>query len=274
MVNHDPIKVDNLLVEWICALECFKITSNIQTMSNEEKQLLQKVKIQRILPIIFGRRVEGVVDNTVSLLSSSSPSAIIQEDTSLITSPIMIITNLFQEGILDRLSKEIPLASLHFAYDLLKKEVPYWKDGSPSFSYSKKSVQDIVKQMISFLCILAWEKGQDFSQLVASCAEEACRSLKDILATHNTLITSTIDHIEEHSSSTSAASVSSTGHSVMSLLALIKNEYELMETGVNEIIDIAFSLLSTKAQEEFKELRMSKPKEKLLFIAKELKLID
>eukprot|EP01038_Epipyxis_sp_PR26KG_P016804 gene16804-23002_t len=74
MIIHKPNKIDNVLVEWITALECVNITNNYNNNSSDDnnnnnnndnnnkfspKNQNDKIKLVRIFPIIF----ESVSDN-------------------------------------------------------------------------------------------------------------------------------------------------------------------------------------------------------------------
>ena len=88
MRDHDDSKVDNVLIEWILALDCYVRQEEAQNNSSSAE-----IRLRRILPIMIG---------SISTTSNK-------------------IRNLFEEGILDELPQIVPKATIHSLESILSR---------------------------------------------------------------------------------------------------------------------------------------------------------
>jgi hypothetical protein len=118
MISHNPGEIDNMLVEWCMAMECYS-----SSMS----------RVSAVFPILFGTRVMKRDDHLMETCE---------------------ISNLFSQSLLHQLSTAVPKASLDRALQMLRDcgiEVVN------ELVFSNRTVQQIVSELTKFLGILAWE---------------------------------------------------------------------------------------------------------------------
>lgn len=149
---------DNVLIEWICGLECMKA---VEKKGSGEGEV--KTRLMKIMPIFFGSRVDGGVKGVGvdegCCSSSNEPQ----------------IRNLFEEKIIDRLPDFVPSGSISKAKSLLESS-----DVKMSEEGMRRTVKEIVKEISRFLSLCAWEvqgkskgkgKGVGEKPLIAYAAE-------------------------------------------------------------------------------------------------------
>lgn len=130
MKDHDPTVVDNVLLEWIIALNCYKHVDCI---------------INKILPVLFGTRTEGVVGS------------------------------LFNERTVDSLPDYQPTATMELAFSLLSEHRVSIKDDVRNLT-----VRDILNRLLQFMCVLAWKETEN-ATLIARVAETLVEGLAEPL---------------------------------------------------------------------------------------------
>jgi hypothetical protein len=123
IVNHAPDTVDNLLIEWITALECLHINSN-----NNDK----KVRLARIYPILFG----SVSDDGRT------------------------IGDLFKDkdGIMNKIPAIIPTMCIDKVVELMNEN-----GLQPRADITQRTVKSFIDELMSFLGFKAWEVKNDES---------------------------------------------------------------------------------------------------------------
>ena len=128
MKDHDPTVVDNVLLEWIIALNCYKHAD---------------CSINKILPVLFGTRKEGVVGS------------------------------LFSERTVDYLPDYLPTATMELAFSLLAEHRVSIKDDVRNLT-----VRDILKRLLQFMCVLAWNDTEN-AVLIARVTETLVEGLAE-----------------------------------------------------------------------------------------------
>lgn len=144
MLSHDPRQEDNLLIEWICALECSK-------QHKHNPQL--GTRVERIYPVMFGKRtVEGAM------------------------------RDLFQSGYLTKLPHVVPTASLRRAAKLLHKigvlKLPA-EGHELSENIHQYTVNEVVQEIVAFQGFAAW--NTKFSDVSDGAMLESAREIMNLL---------------------------------------------------------------------------------------------
>jgi hypothetical protein len=134
MVEHSASAVDNVLLEWIMILESF-LAGNVA----------------RVFPVLFGLRKPVHIDSPTLEMS---------------------VSDLFSDGILDKLPPVSPTATLAQATELLRAN-----GIEPSAKMGSYTVHSVVEELLQFLLC----KASDFpsSRLVETFAEKVVRLLHD-----------------------------------------------------------------------------------------------
>jgi negative regulator of genetic competence, sporulation and motility len=147
MLHHDPMKVDNVLAEWIIGLDCYSRFENGTSME-------YSIQLQRIYPIFIGSQEEEGDD------------AYCQGN----------MKNLFEESILDELPKIVPVATIEMIEKNLNRPLlPVYK---------VVTVHEVVNTLKKFLCINAFEivHGSVLTnKLIPCCFVRLSKSLRGLL---------------------------------------------------------------------------------------------
>lgn len=142
MVQHDPNVVDHLLLEWILAVEC--------NHANNEKA----TKIKGIFPVIFGSRKIGSVGTLNKAVTIS-------------------VGDLFLEGLIERLSTAVPVAThMAAASHLMRNKVINDPTECKCSNLSVKEI--IINEILKFNGFPAWKKNP-VEKLVALCMDDLFR---------------------------------------------------------------------------------------------------
>ena len=138
IMTHNPGEVDNVLLEWCMAMECY--TSS-------------KSRVSVVYPVLFGTRV---MKRDKHLMATCE------------------ISNLFTEGLLGQLSTAVPKATLDRAVELLRGCGVEVVD---EHAFCNRTVQQIVSELTKFLGIPAWEIApSSFTSICAERVMEVIRS--------------------------------------------------------------------------------------------------
>lgn len=150
MLSHDPMKIDNVLAEWIIGLDCYARHENGSATDFS-------IRLQRIYPIFIGHHHDHDHDGDSGGM-----------------------TNLFTESILEDLPKIIPIATI----EMIEKNL-----NRPLLSmYQQITVYEVVNTLKKFLCINAHEiiHGTQFhNKLIPSCFVKLSKSLRNLLIEMN-----------------------------------------------------------------------------------------
>ena len=164
---------DNVLIEWICGLECLKAVEKKGSGQGEGEV---KTRLMKIMPIFFGSRVDGGVKGVVGV-----------DEGCCSVSNEPQIRNLFEEKIIDRLPDFVPSGSISKAKSLLESS-----DVKMSEEGMRSTVKEIVKEISGFLSLCAWEvqgkskgkgKGVGEKPLIAYAAESVRAEVESGLMT-------------------------------------------------------------------------------------------
>jgi hypothetical protein len=145
MVDHNPDAVDNVLLEWIMILQCYRAG-----------------RLLKVFPVLFGSRISGL----------EAPGQQQANAASDVCSQEPVVTDFFTETAKDLLPKLVPAATLAQAAELLAAN-----GVAPSDSMRAYTVHSVVHELLQFLLC----KASDFapSDLVEVIAEKAVRLLGD-----------------------------------------------------------------------------------------------
>eukprot|EP01038_Epipyxis_sp_PR26KG_P007084 gene7084-9668_t len=119
LIHHKPDEIDNVLVEWITALEVL----NIQNNNNNNNNNNNKIRLARIFPIMFGN---------------------VSDDGRL-------IEDLFKDGILNKISESIPISSVSMVVQLMTEH-----GLQPRSNISQRSVKSFIEELLKFMGYPAW----------------------------------------------------------------------------------------------------------------------
>jgi hypothetical protein len=146
MADHTPDAVDNVLLEWIMILQCYKAG-----------------RLLKVFPVLFGTRVSGLQVSGQQQRADAAAIAASAEPT---------VTDFFAEAAKDLLPKIVPTATLAQAAELLAAN-----GVTPSDSMWEYTVHSIVHELLQFLLC----KASDFApaDLVEALAEKVVRLLGD-----------------------------------------------------------------------------------------------
>eukprot|EP01038_Epipyxis_sp_PR26KG_P012515 gene12515-16785_t len=164
IVNHNPNEIDNVLIEWITALECFQINNcrnsqgqgyndnnnNIDNNNNNNNNNHGKVRLARIFPIMFGD-----VSQNASLIS-----------------------NLFSDGILDKVPDIIPIMSINKVVELMNEN-----GLQPRSNISQRTIKTIIQELISCLGFGVWTMNESNNESVINvCTEKIVNVVQKVIS--------------------------------------------------------------------------------------------
>jgi len=173
---YDDNRVDNLLIEWICALECNYIW-------RRHADVRQNIRVQKIWPILFGKKAkqkakqEDDDDNCQFMECITSMlfgEKVEQNNDNNSEAEEERISNLFSdpvnENIVNSFPHIVPSLCLQKAHKLLRGKLDALNIRDIAFSYSPSSttVNVIMKDLLVFNGLKAWEYQPNVLDKVAS----------------------------------------------------------------------------------------------------------
>jgi GTPase SAR1 family protein len=245
MITLQPTDEDNLLLEWICALELMKHCQQQQHQPHHKAGLSRLVKF---MPVFFGTRSD---ENTTR--------------------------NFFQENLLSELPITQPTACLEVAKRLLSQAGIVM-----SSEMMTATVKDIVTQVTKYLFLCAWE-SKNAHQLTIQAANKIVTNLNECLQQeqkqHQSSHSAQQPHHPEAGHNTPsvdnnhppASSAASKDLSLNELKDLIKKEFGIESNNLQDVLKEALSNLSDEEQVACNACKNSK--EKAHKIAEILELI-
>ncbi len=238
---------DNVLIEWICGIECMKA-------GEREKDKVKdghKSRLMKIIPVFFG--------SSKPLKASAATREVVLEEGD-------VIGNLFEDKIIEELPDVIPSASLLKAKALLESN-----GISMTEEMMKNTVRGIVKEVSKFLFLCAWEV-QNKKRLIAHAAEKVVPILNDALSMYQRR-QSEQGHATGKTIGSAVVENGGAGAalSLNQLKDLLRNELGIVSTGVQEVLKEALESLSAEEQAQVNTCKTTK--EKALKIAQLLGLV-